>query len=111
MGVHNPDAALSEPSDPVDSPSATKPGTAAIPLSPVNSSSAAETAAASPHVLGVSPITVEDQPAAGGDEASMKDDENGEQAGQDLWDYLFGKLEGIKEWVGNLVNGVQEQDA
>ncbi len=109
VGLHSPDAAASEPSDPVDSTSTTEPGTGFISISPVEASSAVEPAVVPPHLVGVDPVSEEDKPVAE-DKGSMTDDEKDQKDEQDFWDYFFGKLDGLKDWFGNLVSGVKEED-
>ena len=61
VGLHSPETAASEPSDPVDPTATTDPGTDAISISPIEASSAADPNEVPPGFVGVDPIDEEDE--------------------------------------------------
>jgi hypothetical protein len=88
VGLHSPETAPSDPLDPVDPTATTDPGTDAISISPIETSSAADPNEVPPSFVGVDPV----------DEVGDKDSGADEEVKQGFWDYLFGKLEDFIEW-------------
>ncbi len=100
LGLHSPETAASEPSDPVGPTATTDPGTDVISISPIEASSAADPNEVAGGFVGVDPVDegVEESPVEGDDkEKAASEGDNG-----GFWNYLFGKLEGFKEWISGL---------
>jgi hypothetical protein len=75
-----------------------------ISISPIEASSAADPDVKPPTMIGVDPaddVNV-DRPVVG-DESGMTDEE------KDFWEWITGKLEGLKGWFGELVHPDQEE--
>jgi hypothetical protein len=101
VGLHSPETAASDPLDPVDPTATTDPGTDAISISPIEASSAADPSEVPPSFVGVDPVD-------GGEKPPVEDDDKGKGADEEekdgFWDYLYGKLEGFKEWIAGLAD-------
>ncbi|KAL3417171.1 ectonucleotide pyrophosphatase/phosphodiesterase family member [Phlyctema vagabunda] len=136
VGLHSPDTTPVEPLDPEPAPaSATEDGANVISISPIEASSAADPDVVPPTLVGVdetdeganvisiSPIEASsaadpnvvpphfvgvdetddasvDRPVVD-DEGSMSDDE------KSFWDWLQGKLDGFKGWLGDVTESVK----
>ena len=70
-----------------------------ISISPIEASSAADPDVKPPVMVGVDPSDEPnvDRPVVG-DESGMTEDE------KDFWEWITGKLEGLKGWFGELVH-------
>lgn len=103
VGLHSPEITASEPSDPVDPTATADSGTDAISISPIEASSAANPNEAPPGFVGV------DQPDEAENKAATEDDGTAdEEDGGGFWDYLFGKLQGFKEWIEGLADSSRD---
>jgi hypothetical protein len=98
IGVHSSDTSLPDPVDPAD----TSNTDGSINVDPIEAGSAADGDAIPPYMIGVNPAddATTDSPTT--NEGQMADDEEGSEP-QDFWDYVWGKVDGWKTWVGDLV--------
>jgi hypothetical protein len=108
VGLHSPETATSEPLYPVDPTVTTDPETDAISISPIEASSAADPNEAQPEFVGVDPVEEEGQKPPG--EGDDKDKGANEEDKGGFWDYLFGKLEGFKDWISGLADSVGDSE-
>jgi hypothetical protein len=86
-----------------------------ISISPIEASSAADPNVIPPHLVGVDPLDVDedkievdptndanvDRPVVP-DESGLTDEE------KDFWEWFTGKLNGIKDWFGELTGGEKD---
>jgi hypothetical protein len=102
VGFHGPETTTSEPLDPVDPIATADPSTDTISISPIEASSGADPNVVPPSFVGVHQPDDADDKAATEDDSNATSDE--EEKGGGFWDYLFGKLDGFKEWLEGLAD-------
>lgn len=99
VGMHSEETKPASPVDPVDLENST------ISIDPIEASSAADPHVVPPHLVGVDETDTgsADRPVVE-DENQMTEEEKEEVEIQNFWDYVLGKIDGWKTWVGGLVS-------
>jgi predicted AlkP superfamily pyrophosphatase or phosphodiesterase len=108
VGLHTPEISFPEPADPVPANNVTgtlDPGSNAISISPIEASSAADPKVQPPHIVGVDPPDPTPTRPVAVDEGTKTGDKKPAKSGDNVWDYVWGKLDDLKNWFGDLVKG------